>query len=120
MGAKTGAGGIEAGRFQALLAGYRKSARRMRRGREKRAKRELPIVHLVVAAPEPPAAPDPVQIAVLTLEYLSSASMRASFTGKEVFVAAPDAETAAVFRAALAQTARTRATDRLIRVVILG
>jgi hypothetical protein len=33
-------------------------------------------------------------------------------------VAAPDEATAAVFRAALAQTARRRATDQLIRIVV--
>ena len=44
--------------------------------------------------------------------------MRASFTGTEVRVAVPDAETAAIFEAALAETARSRSTDRLIRIVI--
>jgi hypothetical protein len=62
--------------------------------------------------------PDPVQIAVLAMETLGQASLRASFTGTEVRVTAPDEEIAAIFRAAVAETARTRVTDRLIRVVV--
>ena len=60
---------------------------------------------------------DPVRIAVLAMT-LGRASFRAAFTGTEVRVTAPDEETAAIFRAALAETARTRGTDRLIRVVL--
>jgi hypothetical protein len=44
--------------------------------------------------------------------------VRACASGVEVRVAAPDEATAAVFRAALAETARRRATDQLIRIVI--
>ena len=62
--------------------------------------------------------PDPVQIAVMAMETLGRASLRASFTGTEVQVTAPDEGIATIFRAALAETARTRVTDRLIRVVV--
>ncbi len=62
--------------------------------------------------------PDPVKLAVLAIDTVAGASMRASFTGTEVHVSAPDEATASILRAALAQTARTRATDRLIRVTV--
>ncbi|MGE5269548.1 MAG: hypothetical protein ACM3JG_07740 [Thiohalocapsa sp.] len=61
---------------------------------------------------------DPVRIAVLAMEKLGSASLRASFTGTEVRVAAPNEAIAAIFRAALSETARNRSTDRLIRVFV--
>jgi hypothetical protein len=75
------------------------------------------------AAPLPPSRPlmpslDPVRIAVLAMEGLGRASMRASFTGTEVEVTVPDARTAAVFEAALSETTHRRPTDRLIRIVI--
>jgi hypothetical protein len=46
------------------------------------------------------------------------AAVRACASGVEVCIAAPDEATAAVFRAALAETARRRGTDRLIRIVV--
>jgi len=94
-------------------------SRRIRRGREKRLKRDFPPIR-PLAEPAPPAAsgPDLVRIAVLAMEGLGHASLRAAFTGKEVRVAVPDAATAAIFRAAISETARTRSTDRLIRIVI--
>jgi hypothetical protein len=49
---------------------------------------------------------------------LGRASIRASFSGTEVRVAVPDAATAAIFEAALVETARSRSTDRLIRIVV--
>jgi hypothetical protein len=52
------------------------------------------------------------------MESLARASMRASFTGTEVRVTVPDAATAAIFEAAVAETARSRSTDQLIRIVI--
>ena len=61
---------------------------------------------------------DPVKLAVLAMDAVGRASMRASFTGTEIEVAAPDEATAAVLRAALAETARNRATDRLIRITV--
>ena len=49
---------------------------------------------------------------------LGRASLRASFTGTEVRVTVPDAAIAAIFEAAIAETMRSRSTDRLIRIVI--
>jgi len=70
------------------------------------------------AQPEMAAGPDAVRLAVLAMEDLGRASLRASFSGRPVEVHAPDEATAEIFRAALAQTARTRVTDRLIRVTV--
>jgi len=44
--------------------------------------------------------------------------VRACASGVEVRVAAPDEATAAVLRVALAETARRRATDQLIRILV--
>jgi hypothetical protein len=46
------------------------------------------------------------------------AAVRACASGVEVRLKAPDEATAAVFRAALADTAQRRGTDRLIRIVV--
>src|SRR6266851_8146871 len=93
-------------------------SRRIRRGREKRLKHDFPPLR-PAAGPTPTAsAPDLVRIAVLAMEGLGRGSLRAAFTGKEVCVAVPDAATAAIFRAAISETARTRSTDRLIRIVV--
>jgi hypothetical protein len=93
--------------------------RRLRRGREKRFKHAATTDRpLTVATPSVAPSPDPVGIAVLAMESLGRASMRASSTGTEVQVAVPDAATAAIFEAAIAETAQRRSTDRLIRIVI--
>ena len=63
-------------------------------------------------------APDPVSLAIFAIDRVGPAAVRACASGLEVRVAAPDEATAAVFRAALAQTARRRATDQLIRIVV--
>ncbi len=103
--------------FKAALSKVAAASRRLRRRREKRARPAwLPGPTIVVRAE--PAHPDPVKIAVLAMESLGRASMRASFTGVEVKVAVPDDATAAIFRAALSETVRTRPTDRLVRVVV--
>ena len=120
MSAKTVRGAVHQHALKAALSKVAAAGRRLRRGREKRARRwfgEPPIL------PAEPAAgdliqPDPVRIAVLAMESVGRASMRASFTGVEVEVAVPDVQTAAIFRAALAETTRTRPTDRLVRVVV--
>jgi hypothetical protein len=65
-----------------------------------------------------PAAPDPVMIATLAIDHVGPATVRAVAIGIEVQVAAPDEATAAVFRAALADTARRRSTDRLVRIIV--
>ena len=62
--------------------------------------------------------PDPVSLAIFAIDRVGPAAVRACASGLEVRVAAPDEATAAVFRAALAQTARRRATDQLIRIVV--
>ena len=94
-----------------------RNTRKVRRGREKRRRHGAPALPVLVETPATPAA-DPVRIAVLAMESLGRASMRACFTGIEVRVAVPDPTIAAIFRAAIAETARTRPTDRLIRIVV--
>jgi hypothetical protein len=103
--------------FKAALSKVAAASRRLRRRREKRARPAWTLGQAVVA-PDGSAQPDPVKIAVLAMESLGRASMRASFTGIEVKVAVPDDATAAIFRAALSETTRTRPTDRLVRVVV--
>ena len=68
-------------------------------------------------APEP-ETPDPVPLVIFAIDRVGPAAVRACASGLEVRVAAPDEATAAVFRAALAQTARRRSTDQLIRIVV--
>src|SRR6516162_4288008 len=62
--------------------------------------------------------PDPVSLAVLAIDRIGPATVRACASGVEVRVTAPDEATATVLRAALAQTALRRDTDRLIRIVV--
>jgi hypothetical protein len=64
------------------------------------------------------ASPDPVSVAVFAIDQVGPAAVRACASGVEVRVAAADAATADVIRAALAETSRRRPTDRLIQVVI--
>jgi hypothetical protein len=72
------------------------------------------IVARAVAA----SGPDPVLIATLAIDHVGPASVRAVASGIEVRVTAPDEATAAVFRTALANTARRRSTDRLVRIIV--
>jgi hypothetical protein len=98
--------------FRAALSKVTAASRRLRRRREMRVRRAwLPVQ-------TQPAHPDPVKIAVLAMESPGLASIRASVTRVEVKVAVPDDATAAIFRAALSETTRTRPTDRLVRVVV--
>ena len=70
-------------------------------------------------APDPEMeTPDPVSLAIFAIDRVGPAAVRACACGLEVRVAAPDEATAAVFRAALVETARRRATDQLIRIVV--
>ena len=62
--------------------------------------------------------PDSVLLAVLAIDRVGPAAVRACASGVEVCVTAPDEATARVLRAALAQTALRRGTDRLIRIVV--
>jgi hypothetical protein len=103
--------------FKTALSKVAAAGRRLRRRREKRARPAWLPGHKVVVPPAP-AQLDPVKLAVLAMECLGRASMRASFTGIEVKVAVPDDATAAIFRAALSETVRNRPTDRLVRVVV--
>ena len=61
--------------------------------------------------------PDSVLLAVLAIDRVGPAAVRACASGVEVCVTAPDEATARVLRAALAQTAVRRGTDRLVRIV---
>ena len=65
-----------------------------------------------------PGTPDPVSLAIFAIDRVGPAAVRVCASGVEVRVAAPDEATAAIFRAALAQTGRRRATDQLIRIVV--
>ena len=62
--------------------------------------------------------PDPVSLAIFAIDRVGPAAVRACASGIEVSVTVPDEATAAVFRAALAETARWRGTDRLIQIVV--
>jgi len=103
--------------FKAALSKVAAASRRLRRGREKRVHRLWMPEPAPVSTPDAPP-PDPVKIAMLAMDSLGRASMRASFTGIEVKVAVPDDATARIFRTALAETTRTRPTDRLVRVIV--
>jgi len=93
------------------------ASRKLRRHRERRSRiGPAPSAATVGTATAP--QPDPVKLAILAIEGLGRASMRAAFTGVEVKVAVPDDATAAIFRAALSETGRNRATDQLIRIVV--
>jgi hypothetical protein len=110
MSFKTGPGSMHQHAFKTALSKVAAASRRLRRRREKRARSKwLPVQTMSVALPAPPQ-PDPVRIAVLAMESLGRASMRASFTGIEVKVTVPDDATAAIFRAALSETTRNRPT----------
>src|SRR5712691_11585577 len=63
--------------------------------------------------------PDPVLLAALAIDRVGPAAVRASASGVEVRVSAPDEATARVLRAAPAETARRRRTDRLVRIVVI-
>ena len=79
--------------------------------------REMPLLHRF-AGRKAMKTPDPVVLAVLEIDRVGPAAVRACASGVEVCVTAPDEATATVLRAALAQTARRRGTDRLIRIVV--
>ena len=81
--------------------------------------RGMPLVHRF-AGRKGIQTPDLVSLAVLAIDRVGPASVRACASGVEVCVTAPDEATAKIFRAALAQTARRRGTDRLIRIVVEG
>lgn len=117
MGSKTARDTVHPHAFGVALSKVAAASRRLRRNREKHINPAWPTERTANLAPAP-AAPDPVKLAVLAMETLGRASMRASFTGIEVKVAVPDQATAAIFRAALGETIPNRPTDRLVRVVV--
>jgi hypothetical protein len=100
--------------FKTALSKVAAASRKLRRNREKRPRAGWFPGAAARPAAEP-AQPDPVKIAVLAMESLGRASMRA---GVAVEVAVPDDAIAAIFRAALSETARNRSTDQLVRVVV--
>jgi hypothetical protein len=112
--------------FKTALSKVAAAGRRLRRRRAKPARaawlhelvHRAPRAAVAVPPVQPAPQPDPVKLAVLAMDSLGRASMRASFTGIEVKVAVPDHATAAIFRAALSETVRSRPTDRLVRVVV--
>jgi hypothetical protein len=120
MSAKTIGDAMHQHAFKAAVSKVAAASRKLRRGREKRLRQNWPAGSTLHAAPStaPLPPPDPVKIAVLAMEGLGRASMRASFTGIEVQVAVPDDAIAEIFRAALSETTRTRPTDKLVRVVV--
>jgi len=79
--------------------------------------RGMPLLHRL-AGRNAIQTPDPVLLAVLAIDRVGPAAVRACASGVEVCVTAPDEATARILRAALAQTARRRGTDRLIRIVV--
>jgi hypothetical protein len=121
MSPKTVRDAMQPHAFKAALSKVAAASRRLRRRREKRARPTWlpgPSTNMGALPVPAPPQPDPIRIAVLAMENLGRASMRASFTGIEVEVAVPDDATAAIFRAALSETVRNRPTDRLVRVVV--
>jgi hypothetical protein len=81
--------------------------------------RGMPLVHRFVGR-KGIQTPDLVLLAVLAIDRVGPAAVRACASGVELCVTAPDEATAKILRAALAQTARRRGTDRLIRIVVEG
>jgi hypothetical protein len=79
--------------------------------------RKMPLLHRF-APRKVIRSPDPVSLAIFAIDRVGPAAVCACASGVEVCIAAPDEATAAVFRAALAETARRRGTDRLIRIVV--
>lgn len=72
----------------------------------------------VDGAPRESLANDRAQIDLVkfVLDRVGLAVLRAMTTGGPAEIAAPDAETARLLRLALAETAQSRPTDRLIRI----
>jgi hypothetical protein len=61
---------------------------------------------------------DQAALVALALMRLSPACARVAVTGLPHVVTVPDAYTAEVFRAAIAQSAKERPSDRLVRIVV--
>lgn len=84
--------------------------------------RRQPAAHLSAMPVEPTAPPSPspdiVALTILAANRLGPACIRASATGRTLRLAVPDAQTASIFDAALAQMRKNRVTDRLVEVVV--
>lgn len=63
---------------------------------------------------------DPIALTVLAVNRLGPATIRAVSLGIPITVAAPDHETAEIFRAALAEMESERPTDRLVSIALVG
>jgi hypothetical protein len=73
------------------------------------------------ASAPPPAsalAIDPVALTVLAVNRLAPATLRTVAIGKPLTVTVPNARIGEIFRAALAETQKTRLTDRLIAIAV--
>lgn len=64
------------------------------------------------------AGPSEVELVTLAIERLSPACMRRAITGLPQTVTVPDAQTAEVFRAAIAASTKGRRSDRLVNIVV--
>ena len=62
--------------------------------------------------------PDKAALVAMALIRLSPACARVAVTGLPHTITVPDAHTAEVFRAAIAESAKQRASDRLVRIVV--
>jgi hypothetical protein len=102
------------GVFAATFAKFRPTGRA---GDGRRNPKNLPPLARFAPSERQPA-PDPVSLAVFAIDQVGPAAVRACAYGMEVRITAADEATAAVIRAALAETARRRPTDRLIKVLI--
>jgi hypothetical protein len=97
----------------ARLARKRNSRGKARLG----ALRKVPLLHRFARRSEI-MMPDPISLAVFAIDHVGPAAVRACASGVQVRVAAPDEATAAICRAALAETALRRGTDRLVQIVV--
>jgi len=77
----------------------------------------MPVEPMTPPAPPSPS-PDIVALTILAANRLGPACIRASATGRTLRLAVPDAQTASIFDAALAQMRKNRVTDRLVEVVV--
>jgi hypothetical protein len=74
---------------------------------------------LAAAKPtEAPPALDPVALTIMAVNRLGPATFRTVSLGAAVTVTVPDDATGEIFRAALREMQKARATDRLIRIEI--
>jgi hypothetical protein len=65
---------------------------------------------------ERPVEIDPVALTIMAINQLGPATFRTVSLGRAVIVTVPDLATRDIFRAALIETQKARATDRLIRI----